>query len=213
MKLSLSLIERALALPDFDSFAAQQKMTPASRTNVRPQAWPGRARQGAVLLMLYCRREAWHVLLTRRPEEMNNHGGQISFPGGRQEHDESLAETALRETEEEVGVPPAGVRLLGELATLYIPPSDFQVHPFVGYHPGPVTFHRNPVEVAEVLEVPLTHLLDPATRREEEWNLHGWLVTVPFFQVGPHKVWGATAMMLSEFLERLRLVGTQIPAG
>jgi 8-oxo-dGTP pyrophosphatase MutT (NUDIX family) len=210
MNLGLSLIERALALPDFDSFAAQQKMTPASRTNVRPKTQPGRARQGAVLLLLYCRREMWHVLLTRRPEEMNSHAGQISFPGGRREDGETLATTALRETEEEVGLPPAGVDLLGELATLYIPPSDFEVHPYVGYHPGPATFRRNPAEVAEILEVPLTHLLEPATRREEEWNLHGWRVTVPFFQVGPHKVWGATAMMLSEFLERLRLVGTQI---
>jgi len=203
MKLSLTLIEHALALPDFDSAAAQKMMTPTSRTNMRPQAKPGRARQGAVLLLLYQRAEVWHILLTRRPEEMNSHAGQISFPGGRRERGETLAEAALRETEEEVGVHPAGIRLLGELATLYIPPSDFQVHPFVGHHPGPVVFRRNPAEVAEVIEVPLAHLLDPTTRREEEWNLRGWEVMVPFYQVGHHKVWGATAMMLSEFLERL----------
>lgn len=211
MKFSLSQIEQALALPDFDSDAARQIMTPAARTNARPKTKPGRARQGAVLLLLYPRQEAWHILLTRRPEEMNSHAGQISFPGGRRESGETLAEAALRETEEEVGVQAAGVRLIGELATLYITPSDFEVHPFVGHHSGPVTFRRNPAEVAEVLEVPLAHLLDPATRREEEWNLRGWAVTVPFFQVGPHKVWGATAMMLSEFLERLRSLGTQEP--
>jgi hypothetical protein len=87
-------------------------------------------------------------------------------------------------------------------------PSDFEVHPFVAwYHNGqrPI-FHPAPHEVAEIIEAPLAHLLDPAARREEMWELRGQEFLIPFFALGSHQVWGATAMMMSEFLERLRLV-------
>ena len=199
-------IEHALQLPQFDSAAAHARLMPTARVTRRPAGTPGQPRQGAVLLLLYCKNNAWHVVLTRRRENLQSHAGQISFPGGRREAQESLAATALRETHEEVGIPPAGVRLLGQLTTLYIPPSDFEVHPFVGWHSQPVTMHPDPAEVAEILEVPLAHLLDPATQQSEQWELRGMAVEVPFYQVGPHKVWGATAMMLSEFMERLRAV-------
>jgi hypothetical protein len=97
---------------------------------------------------------------------------------------------------------------MGNLTPLYILPSDFEVHPFVAWYDSgqrPL-FHPAPHEVAEIIEAPLTHLLDPATRREEIWQLRGRDLLVPFFAVGSHKVWGATAMMMSEFLARVRAV-------
>ncbi len=96
--------------------------------------------------------------------------------------------------------------LLGQLTPLYIFPSDFEVHPYVAwYHNGErPSFVANQNEVAELIDTPLRHLLDPANRKEERWTIQGYELAVPFFAIEEHKVWGATAMMLSEFLERLR---------
>jgi 8-oxo-dGTP pyrophosphatase MutT (NUDIX family) len=146
-----------------------------------------------------------HLVLTRRRDDLQSHAGQVSFPGGRREDGESLQTTALRETFEEVGILPTELALLGRLSSLYIPPSDYEVHPFVAwYKNGRPLFTPQESEVAEILEVPLSHLLDPATRLEEPWEIRSYQLNVPFYLVSGHKVWGATAMMLSEFLERLR---------
>jgi 8-oxo-dGTP pyrophosphatase MutT (NUDIX family) len=204
-EISLETIKRALALQPFDSLGAQLRMTPSHRAIRRLESAGGQPRLSAVLLLLYCRADEWHVLLTRRRDDLNSHAGQISFPGGRQENTESLAETAFRETQEEVGLTPEGIQLLGELATVYIPPSDFEVHPFVAYQTGPARFHPDPGEVAELLETPLSLLLDPETRQVEVWELRELQVEVPYYRIGAHKVWGATAMMLGEFLDRLRV--------
>lgn len=206
---TISDVRRALSLNHFDAFAAQQKMMPTPRPTSRPPQMTGKVRLGGVLLLLYCRDHELHLILTRRRDDLDSHAGQISFPGGRHEDPETLEMTALRETHEEVGVAPTQVEVVGALAPLYIPPSDFEVHPFVawsleGQRPS---FHADPREVAEILEVPLSHLLDPATRVEEPWDFRGHAIHVPYYAVDHHKVWGATAMMLSEFLERLRALG------
>jgi hypothetical protein len=90
------------------------------------------------------------------------------------------------------------------LTCIYIPPTDFEVHPFVAWYEGRPIFVPQEREVAEILEVPLSLLLNPETRHEEEWNIRGMIVDVPYYQVGSHKIWGATATMLSELVERLR---------
>lgn len=210
MGTTLANVQQALQIPGFDGVAAQLKMAPTFRPNSRPPDRHGQARLGGVLVLLYCLEGELHLVLTRRREDLNSHAGQISFPGGRNEYPETLSHTALRETQEEIGVLPTAVSLLGPLSHLYIPPSDFEVHPFVGWHQDGKrpNFIPHTHEVAEILEVPLRHLLDPATRREEPWELRGMQVMVPFFDVFGHKVWGATAMMLSEFIERLRWVQT-----
>ncbi|MCP5098442.1 MAG: CoA pyrophosphatase, partial [Chloroflexi bacterium] len=178
------------------------------RSRERPSSRNGTPRVGGVLLLLYCVENELHFVLTRRRDDLNSHGGQISFPGGRQEPGEPLQTTALRETDEEIGVSPTAVSILGHLTDIYIPPSDFEVHPFVGwYHEnGKPTFNPATTEVAEIIEVPLAHLFDPNTRREEPWDFRGHQITIPFFEIEEHKVWGATAIMLSEFVERLRAV-------
>lgn len=208
MMITLDIIKQALALADFDGRSAQLKMAPVLRQNLRPSDSPGRSRVGSVLILLYCLTDELHLVLTRRRDDMRSHAGQISFPGGKREPDEALVATALRETHEEIAITPNQLTILGELTPIFIMPSDFEVHPFVAwYHNGqqPI-FHPAPHEVAEIIEAPLTHLLDPATRREEMWELRGHHLLVPFFAIGSHKVWGATAMMMSEFLERVRAV-------
>jgi 8-oxo-dGTP pyrophosphatase MutT (NUDIX family) len=205
-------VRAALGLAGFDGPAAQRRMAPVARPMARPADRPAGPRLGGVLILLYCVDEELHVVLTRRPDYEGVHAGQVSCPGGRREPPETLAATALRETHEEIGVLPAQVELLGELTSLYVMPSDFEVHPFVGRYigPGRPRFVPDTREVAAILEVPLRLLLDPATRAEEEMELRGGLrMEVPFFRVGQHKVWGATAMILSEFLERLRLVQSE----
>lgn len=209
MEFTLQDVEAALALPQFDPEAAQAKMIPVPRARLRAPEKTRPVRQGAVLLLLYPVDDRPHVILTRRPDSLRAHAGQISLPGGSRDPGETLADTALRETEEEIGVAPSSVRLLGRLGSLYIPPTDFEVHPFVGWRVSRPTFRPSPVEVAELIEVPIVRLVDPAVRLEETWELRGTAVQVPYFAIDDHKVWGATAMMLSEFTERLKRVSRQ----
>ncbi len=181
---------------------AQITMAPRPRLFSPP---PGvEPRPAGVLLVLYPIHGALHLVLTVRTSGLNHHSGQISLPGGGwEEGDASLQETALRETREEVGIATGGLELLGPLTSLYIPPSNNVIHPFVAYVPQRPAFHPDPREVAELLEVPLHLLLDPATRREEDCTWRGAALHVPFYAVGEHKVWGATGIVLAEFLALL----------
>jgi 8-oxo-dGTP pyrophosphatase MutT (NUDIX family) len=180
---------------------------PSAQITMAPQPRPLRAppgaepRQAGVLLVLYPVQDALHLVLTVRNPELYYHSGQISLPGGGwEEGDGSLRATAVREAEEETGVAADELEILGPLTPLYITPSNNVIHPFVGYARRRPTFDPDPAEVAELLEVPLALLLDPATRREEDWIWRGAELHVPFYAVGEHKVWGATAIVLAEFL-------------
>ncbi|MFN2138544.1 MAG: NUDIX hydrolase [Candidatus Promineifilaceae bacterium] len=205
----IAQVRQALALADFDAAAAQRKMAPINRSEVRPANLSGAARLGGVLALFYRRAGIWHIVLTRRRDDMPSHPGQISFPGGRNRAPESVLETALRETEEEIGVTQETVEILGALTPIYVPPSDYEVHPFVARYTGEdgPTFRAQPREVAQVIEAPLAALLDPGARVEETRHVGGQDIRVPYFALGEHKVWGATAVMLSELVERLRVVG------
>ncbi|MBP6471183.1 MAG: CoA pyrophosphatase [Chloroflexi bacterium] len=204
----LDNVEKALSLKAFDIESAQKKMMPFGGAGRRLPADNEPLRIGAVLLLLYCHDGELYLVLTRRRDDLPSHAGQISFPGGRQEQGETLLDTALRETEEEIGVAGTAVSPLGQLTPIYIPPSGFMVHPFIGWYQSDRRPHFRPSveEVAEIIEVPLRDLLDPASATAEPWDFRGSQVTVPFFAVQGHKVWGATAIMLSEFVERLRIV-------
>ncbi|MCB0621493.1 MAG: CoA pyrophosphatase [Saprospiraceae bacterium] len=185
---------------------AQYRMAHAvRRSHADP---PPDARIACVLALLYPQRAGWHLALIERMASNPNdrHGGQISFPGGKQEKDDpSLLFTALRETEEEIGVPAQGVNVLGELTELYIPVSNFIVHPFVGYLDFTPEFQPQPEEVRSIVEVPLSLLQDPTSIQTTDLRLAPNLVLkqVPYYNVGGKVVWGATAMMLSELLEVL----------
>lgn len=205
---TLADVKQALVLPEFDAAAAHKKMAPVTRPIRRPDDQPGQARLSGVLILLYCHQQELYLVLTRRREDLNHHPGQISFPGGKHEEDETLQETAVREAQEEIGIDPAVITILGKLTPLYIPPSDFEVHPTVAWYGNGQrpAFYPSDDEVAEILEVPLRHLLRAETRVEELWNWRGSDILMPFFNVGGHKVWGATAMMLNELVERLRKI-------
>jgi 8-oxo-dGTP pyrophosphatase MutT (NUDIX family) len=201
---TLDDVRRALALQDFDPQAAQRRMAPRNRPLQRPTSQAGVARQGGVLLLVYPHRDALHLVLTRRTDTVAVHRGQVSLPGGALEPDETPLQATLREAHEELAIDPARLTVLGQLASLYIPPTDFEIHPFVACAGERPAFRPDPVEVAEVLELSLPALLDEATKRLERWMVAGAETDVPFYQVGSYKVWGATAIVLSEFEERLR---------
>ena len=169
------------------------------------------ARDAAVLILLYHDAGAERVLLTRRTDTVEHHKGQISFPGGgRHGADEDLATTALRETWEEVGVHPDDVELVGRLDEA-LTTSNFRVAPYVGVlRRTPYEFVPNPIEVAEVLEVPLRHLLDPAHTEYEHRTLRdGRTLVSPAYWYDGRRIWGATARMLEMFLDLLRSGGEE----
>ena len=162
---------------------------------------PEDCREAGVLLLLFEKDAELHITLTRRHTYPGVHSGQIAFPGGQREDNETLQETALRETFEEVGVRPGSLEVIGQLSSLYTPPSNFCIFPFVAYSAGRPAFRPDAREVAELIEAPLCLFFDPATQKEELWHFENFgNRNVPFFDIFGHKVWGATAMILSEFL-------------
>jgi 8-oxo-dGTP pyrophosphatase MutT (NUDIX family) len=203
--INLDDVRRALARPR-PGLDAHLKMAPQPRPGWDPDfTLPADCREGGVLILLYPRAKRLHLVLTRRTETVRSHKGQISLPGGKREAGESLVQTALRETCEELGVPPEGIEVIGQLSALYTPPSNYCIYPFVAHRPYAPTFRLDPVEVAEVLEVPLSTLLDPAIRNVELWSDPHFDSPrrVPFFNVNGQMVWGATAMILSELVTLL----------
>lgn len=160
------------------------------------------------MILLFPSEGGVSTLFTVRRQDLPDHAGQISFPGGKREGAETFREAALRECEEEVGIDSAQIDVLGSLSPLFIPPTRFIVHPFVGALSSLPPIVPQEREVEAVLKVPLTVLQDPATRDSEEWTFRGETSTVPFFRVDTHTIWGATAMITSELLELLDGVPT-----
>lgn len=160
-------------------------------------------RRAAVLIPLYREGEDTYVLLTRRTETVEHHKGQISFPGGGEdEGDAGPLDTALRETEEELGIPRDQVRILGALDDVYTFVSGFVITPFVGIIPPPVALRVNHQEIAEVLSVPLAIFRDPSrVRMEERTGPTGGRVQLYFYDHGPHEIWGATARIMKDLIE------------
>ncbi|MDE1942526.1 MAG: CoA pyrophosphatase [Betaproteobacteria bacterium] len=161
------------------------------------------AKPAAVLVPLVARPEGLQVLLTRRTEHLSDHAGQISFPGGRVEPDDaSAAATALRETEEEIGLSRQRVELLGALREYFIP-TGYRVVPVVGWVSPPFTLEPDPSEVAEVFEVPLEYFFDPERHVLQQDVRNGRLrqyYAIPWQQ---HNIWGATAGILVNFYQVL----------
>lgn len=204
--LDVAQVRAALALGDFDVEAAQRQMAPHLRPLQRSEKRPGKPRQASVLVLLFPTEAGLTLVLTRRSEnEHDVHSGQISLPGGAHEADETPVQTALRETQEELGIT-ASVQIIGSLSTLYIPPSDFEVHPFVGYVDARPAWQPDPAEVVEVMECPVAWLFDDERKVVEDWDLYGLQLRIPWYNVHGYRVWGATAIMLSEFEHRLRCV-------
>jgi 8-oxo-dGTP pyrophosphatase MutT (NUDIX family) len=155
----------------------------------------------AVLVPLLLKGDEWHVLVTQRSQTVGHHKGQISFPGGACEPgDGSLLDTALREVQEEIGVPRDSVEVLGALDD-FPTISRFVVTPFVGIIPHPFAYRLNRDEVEATVEVPLAFLRDPAHLREEQLVHEGQVHNVLFWDYGAYTIWGATARTLKSFLD------------
>ncbi len=160
---------------------------------------------GVVALFYPDRLRITHLLLILRNAYPGVHSNQIGFPGGKMEkHDQNLLQTALRETHEEVGLPPERIEIIRELSELYIPPSNFMVTPFLGLSKEPQTFKRDKNEVEALVEVPIEDYLNDANLIQQNLSTsYAQNIDVPAFKLNGYVVWGATAMMLSEIRELL----------
>jgi len=199
------LLENRLQRP-LPGNVAQMKMSSLTRLRELITLGPATtAVQSAVLVLLYPKNGHICLVLMLRPEYPGVHSGQISFPGGKlEDSDQDLRDTALREAHEEIGIDPAQVCIIGQLTNLYIPPSNFMVTPVVSYQRSLPQFLADPAEVAAIIEVELGELLDPGNIQMKELTVrNGMTLTAPAYCIRDNTIWGATAMILSEFKEIL----------
>ncbi len=181
---------------------AQLRMAPRPRLTWNPQADPP-LRDAAALILLYPRAGTWWLPLTVRASTLPHHTGQVSLPGGRVDPGETLEQAALREAFEEVGVLPTDVNVLGQLTALPVPISHHLLHPVVGVAARQPVFHIHAGEVDRLIETSIAHLRHADTlrvRQSPRYRSADGTMDVPYFEVDGAQVWGATAMVLSEFL-------------
>jgi len=198
----ITQLENRLKLP-LPGVEAQFKMAPSLRT---PMPFDEMMRKepvkSSVLILLYPRNGELFTVLIKRNEYNGMHSNQVSLPGGKMDatdHDE--AHTALREAEEETGIIAKDVILLGQLTTFYVQPSNFIVYPFVGYIPYTPDFKPDKNEVQFLIEAPVNLLIDKAIVKKTEIKaIRGIVLEAPYYDISGQIVWGATAMMLSEFV-------------
>jgi 8-oxo-dGTP pyrophosphatase MutT (NUDIX family) len=188
---------------------AQDRLAPIPRRQWPAGLNPARARNAAGLLVVFPKRkeetagrDVAHIILTVRADGLR-HGGQVSLPGGVVDPGETFEQAALREAHEEVALAPGDVRVLGPLTPLDIPVSGFRLHPIVAVHPGRPHLTPSDQEVARILEIGVDELLDPRHFVTTERHRDGVAFTVPAFRIAGVEIWGATAMVLAEFLALL----------
>jgi 8-oxo-dGTP pyrophosphatase MutT (NUDIX family) len=170
------------------------------------QGQPGQ--KAGVLILLFPANDQLCTVFIKRTEYDGEHSGQISFPGGKFERsDQSLDMTALREAEEEIGIRDSEVEIIGELTPLPIPVSNIEVFPYIGVMDNEPLFKPDPSEVEYIIKAGIKTLLDPGTLSKKEMLLFNDIITVPYFNIEENHIWGATAMILGEFLEVLRNAG------
>lgn len=168
-----------------------------------------KVRNAATLMLLYPKGDSWYFTLMLRPDYDGVHGGQVSFPGGKLEGDETPEEAALRECEEEIGVDQNKVEILGKLTDVYIPPSNMLVHPYIGYIDYEPIFYPDETEVEEVIEVPLSDVFREELVKDKKvevgrYSDKPFTLEVPYFEFSYQTVWGATALMIAEFKEMMK---------
>jgi len=165
-------------------------------------------RKAAVMMLFYPKDGEAHLVLIVRNSYPGVHSSQIAFPGGKVElYDTSLSDTALRETQEEIGISREKITIVRAFTQVYIPPSNFMVYPFLGYSNEELIFLPDPAEVADIIELPLHQFMDDSILVLKKMSTsYSLSIDVPAFKIADHYVWGATAMMLSELKETLKKV-------
>ncbi len=182
--------------------SAQLLMAPSVH---RPPVADTPLRKGAVTLLLYKQKGQICTVFIRRVEYEGVHSGQVSFPGGMEEPDDaSIIQTALRETNEEIGIPAEDLIIIGQLTPLLITVSNVEVSPVVAAIKKQPQFVHDPLEVEYVIEAPLSDLMNPINIKREIITASGFDIDAPYYDISGHHIWGATAMILSEFLEVIK---------
>lgn len=204
MKKEIEILTHALNRP-LPGANAQKLMSPSVRFTGNIKYDKARARMSSVLILLYKHGDEWYLPLIQRPKYDGAHSGQVSFPGGKyEEGDTSFLDTALREAYEEIGIVRNEVTFVSELSTLYIPNSNFIVYPEVCITEREPFFIPDRREVETVIKAPVKQLLSPETIHRFVRNINGVMVDAPFYKIENYVIWGATAMILSEFLSLIK---------
>ncbi len=178
---------------------SQNKMAPARPIDIKPSEDVGKA---GVLILIFPRKGELSTLFIKRTEYPGPHSGQISLPGGKTEKtDKSQVNTAIRETGEETGIDTCQITVLGTLTPLYIPVSNLEVLPVVGYTDRQPEFKIDSKEVEYLIQIPLKHLTGNNLKTEKLLKINGITILTPGYKIKNEFVWGATAMILSEFIE------------
>lgn len=192
------------------AFEAHIKMAPLERIGALKNGIfdNEKSRKAAVMMLFYPKNGKTHLVLIVRSSYDGTHSSQIAFPGGKFEtEDEVFANTALRETYEEIGIRPSDIEIIKPFTQMYIPPSNFMVYPFLGVSRDEIRFIPDPNEVAGIIELPLSVFLsDEIIITAEMVTSYAGKIKVPAFKIEEHIVWGATAMMLSELKDVLNQV-------
>lgn len=203
--LAIELLQKGLKKP-LPGQIAQKSMSPLP---IDPKRFDFKfsenPRKGAVLIFIYPEEGRAFFPLIKRPTYAGVHSGQIAFPGGKMEpEDESLSITAMREAWEEVGILPEEVKLIGPISDLFVPASNFLVSPIIGYSEKKPLFIPELKEVDRIIETPLELLLRLEARKQRTLEVGGKIkLDAPYFDIEDEIVWGATAMILGEFLQVL----------
>ena len=155
--------------------------------------------RAAVLILLYPLNNNWYFYLTKRTKTVEHHKGQISLPGGMLEKGESSQKAAIRETYEELGIKPHGIKIIGALTPFYIPVSGFNVFPFVGWIAECPKLEIQSKEVSKVFTPSVSSLMSPQNKKIKRSTMLDQRIEIPFFELKHEMVWGATSMILSEF--------------
>ena len=191
---------------DLPSEESQQKMRVNYDQSIELPFSINNSTPAAVLILLYLEDNEIYFFLTKRTDELENHKGQISLPGGTQEGNEKLIDTALRETQEEIGINKTSISIIGKITPLFVPVTGFMIYPFIGYSLNKLDPKLDPIEVEAIFSVNISDLLNKENRTIEQRNIRGYDVQVPYFKLNDYKVWGATSMILSEFRDLIKSI-------
>ena len=194
---------------DLPGKESQQKMRVNYDQSIELPFSKNNSTPAAVLILLYLEDNEIHFFLTKRSNELEHHKGQISLPGGTQEENEKLIHTALRETQEEIGINKTSISIIGSMTPLFVPVTGFMIHPFIGYSSNKLEPTPDPSEVEAIFSVNISDLLNEANQTIEKRNIRGYDVEVPYFKLNNYEVWGATSMILSEFRDLIKSINEE----